>query len=161
MISHARLLEVLDYNKRTGVFTWRAKVSSKTVVGRVAGTRAKDKIVISVSGQRYAAHRLAWFYVNKVWPLNLIDHKNGDPYDNRFSNLRPADKSGNGCNRGPPRNNSTGLKGVCRHRCGKFAAQIHIKGKDMYLGLFTTPELAHDAYSRAAGKLHGKFVRTV
>lgn len=88
----------------------------------------------------------------------FTDHVNGDKLDNRRENLRIASNSENQRNRGKPSNNTSSYKGVSWHRsAGKWQAQIMVNGKSMYLGLFTTPEAAHEAYTATAEKLHGEF----
>lgn len=69
MITHEELLELLHYDKDTGVFTWK---KSRMVVkqGDVAGSKRKDGLVqIGVNKKIYQANRLAWFYVHKKWPM--------------------------------------------------------------------------------------------
>jgi hypothetical protein len=88
----------------------------------------------------------------------IVDHKNGVKTDNRKSNLRICDKHENGYNQGAQRHNTTGFKGVTRHKkTGKFCAAITEKGRRHHLGLFETPEEAYRAYCDAASKFHGEF----
>lgn len=87
----------------------------------------------------------------------LVDHRNRDRLDNRRPNLRIADRSQNGMNRGAQRNNTSGFKGVSLHRTGKWRAYITADGKTRHLGLFATPAEAHRAYSIAAQALHKEF----
>ena len=46
----------------------------------------------------YVAHRLAWLYMTGEWPRHEIDQINLDRSDNRFCNLRPANRSQNSAN---------------------------------------------------------------
>jgi hypothetical protein len=94
-------------------------------------------------------------------PVGLeVDHINGDGLDNRRSNLRLATREGNQRNRAARRDNTSGLKGVSLHvSTGKWQARIRTGGEQVYLGVFTTPEAAHEAYAEAAIRLHGKFAR--
>ncbi|MDL2342597.1 HNH endonuclease [Deinococcus sp. MIMF12] len=86
------------------------------------------------------------------------DHINGDPLDNRRANLRACTAQENAWNRRAHRNSKTGVKGVSPHK-GKFRATIHKSGAQIYLGTFTTVELAAAAYNGAAVALYGAFAR--
>lgn len=89
------------------------------------------------------------------------DHINRDTLDNRRSNLRIASPSQNAWNQGVRRISSTGYKGVFYYRkTRKWGAKIGVRRTRLFLGYFITPELAHEAYCRAAAKYHGEFART-
>jgi hypothetical protein len=90
------------------------------------------------------------------WPTNDIDHLNGIPSDNRFCNLRDVPRRVNNENhRKAKRTNKTGLLGVdFRPSINKWAAQIQVNGAKIYLGVFDTPESAHDAYLSAKRQYH-------
>lgn len=86
----------------------------------------------------------------------LIDHINQNRLDNRRSNLRLADKSINGFNRGKQNNNTSGYKGVTRHtQCkeGRWVAQLQYQSKHYYIGLFKTREEASRAYQQKLASL--------
>lgn len=87
------------------------------------------------------------------------DHINGDGLDNSRSNLRIAEHHHNARNRGAQANNTSGFKGVFKHR-NKWAAQITVQGKRMCLGISATPEGAAELYRRACESVHGEFART-
>lgn len=92
--------------------------------------------------------------------VRQVDHINGDRLDNRKANLRICTHAENGRNRGAPRNNTSGFKGVHFHKqCRKWQAQIKIDGQKKHLGLFDSAEEAHAAYCLAADLLHGTFAR--
>jgi hypothetical protein len=94
-------------------------------------------------------------------PNNLIDHRNGNPLDNRKENLRLATKRTNGQNRGPAKSNKTGFKGVSIRRNEKrlkmYRANIRVNDKQVFLGNFMRPEEAALAYDRAAIEHFGEF----
>lgn len=73
------------------------------------------------------------------------DHKNGDGLLNIRENLRQATSSENGMNKKMLSNNTTGFKGVHRHR-DKFFARIYLNRKHIHLGTFDTAEDAHRAW---------------
>jgi hypothetical protein len=159
-VSPARLRAILHYDPETGEFRWRKRMSPRAPAGHIAGTLTRDGYrVIAINGRNYRAHRLAWLYVTGEWRTETIDHRDGDPSNNRWNNLRRATRSQNCANRGLPRNNSCGLKGVSWDGWS-WRATVHKEGRRHYLGSFSTPEAAHAAYAKAARKLFGKFART-
>lgn len=87
-----------------------------------------------------------------------VDHINGNQLDNRRSNLRLANHAENARNRGASRRNKSGYKGV-HFSHGKWEANIVHEYKTIYLGIFDTPEEAHEAYKRKAAELDEKFFR--
>lgn len=90
-----------------------------------------------------------------------VDHWSLDTLDNRKENLRIATRSQNNCNRGMRKDNTSGFKGVTRHRfkSGYWIAQIMHHGKGYNLGHFPTKEQAAQAYREAALRMHGEFAR--
>lgn len=148
-LTHQRLLEVIDYSPETGLFTWKVhKKSAKP--GELAGSKNCNYIKICIDYKVYFAHRLAWFYVHKRWPL-LIDHKDRDGTNNRISNLRECSYSENSHNVGLTQRNSTGFKGVSyRSERGKYHAQLCLNGKRIHVGYFDSAESAHEAYVKKA-----------
>lgn len=118
--------------------------------------------VVEPSGKRklQLMHRLI---LSRILERDLtskeeVDHVDGNPLNNRRSNLRLANRVQNAANQPKRRNNSSGFKGVSYHRkANKWVARIQIYGKDKYLGLFATAELAHDAYCKAAKEAFGEF----
>ncbi len=152
-----RLRELLHYDPETGVFTWSVRTSNRIKVGDVAGTGSgQGRWQILVDGHLFLAHRLAWFYVYGHWPTHGIDHRDGNPLNNRIENLRDVLPSVNSQNlHRPHRDNQTGLLGVLReNRRNKWLAQITVNGKRIYLGYFDSAEKASAAYLRAKEIYH-------
>jgi len=88
----------------------------------------------------------------------FVDHINNIPLDNRKHNLRKCSKSENQHNSCIRKNNTSGYKGVrLQKRTGKWTARITVNWKEIHIGTFETPELAHAAYCNAALELHGEF----
>lgn len=157
MLTQKRLKEVLRYNRKTGVFTWRVRKACCIHVGDTAGrTQATGYREITIDGRGYRAHRLAWLYVKGRWPKKLIDHKNGVKDDNRWSNIREADAFQNQHNqRVGHSDSSSGLLGVAFHKPkGKWFARISVQRQRKFLGYFTTANAAHSAYVKAKVELH-------
>lgn len=149
-----RLREVLAYNHETGGFTWRIKVSGRTVGEIAGGVDERGYVRIVVDGHRYKAHRLAWLYVHGKWPEGVIDHINCDFSDNRISNIRDIPQAANTQNRRKAhKNNRQGLIGAHRDKT-RFRSSIHVGGRQIFLGMFDTAEDAHHAYLDAKRQLH-------
>jgi hypothetical protein len=155
-----RVKELVDYDKDSGQFTWKVYRGGKAKAGTLAGSvRADGYSAICIDLCSYKSSRLAWLLVTGEDPGEMdIDHINGDVADNRFFNLRLATESQNCCNRKKRSDNTSGFKGV--YPMGKkWAAQIRANRKTKHLGVFETPELAHQAYINQANALHGEFAR--
>lgn len=157
----------LNYDPATGIFTWRhrddvlPRVNTR-LAGKAAGCPDGQYgyISIRVMDRLYQAHRLAWLYMTGEWPSHLVDHRDMDPANNRWSNLRAATKSENMMNQRAPRHNTSGFKGVTWNAKEKrWQAQIQLDGKNHYLGSFLTPEEAKVARDAGAIRLHGEFAR--
>jgi hypothetical protein len=148
----ARLRELLHYDADSGAFRWRRP---HHCAGKIAGAPdGRGYRRISVDGRRYKAHRLAWLYVYGEWPDGGLDHVNGNRFDNRIANLRPATNRQNQGNQAARRPGH--LKGA--HKISKgHGWQARLAGK--YLGSFQTEEEAHRAYMLAAENYYGEFAR--
>lgn len=147
-LSAERARELLAYDPETGVLTWRVSKGRAKAGSRVQGRQ------VEVDGSAYLGHRLCWLLHFGVWPTNLIDHINGDPSDNRLANLRDATRECNAENRRRARSGSkSGFLGVSPAGV-KFQARIHARGRSVYLGVFSKPEEAHQAYLTAKRSLH-------
>lgn len=88
----------------------------------------------------------------------FIDHIDGNGLNNTKKNLRVCTPSQNVMNRGKPKNNTSGFKGVCFYKqTKKWMAQIMKEGQQIYLGSYNTSEQAYKAYCEACIKYHGEF----
>jgi hypothetical protein len=146
------VLDLLDYDPLTGIFTWRVSYRSRKA-GSVAGFKLTHGYIgINIRGERYRAHRLAWLIHTGAWPTSEIDHIDGDPANNAIVNLREATRTENSRNRG-----QTGYHLRPHNKTNPYYAKICVNGKNIHIGYFPTPELARAAYEAASLKYFGKF----
>ena len=166
ILTAQRAREVFNYDPLTGAFTWRidfgGRGNTKFKAGSEAGTvRSDGRRMLSYGGRRYYAYRVAWLIVTGEWPVNLIDHKDLNPSNDAWLNLRDATKAINmqnqheaiGARRG------IGLLGAhfSRRRATfskPWCSKIAVDGKAHYLGWFATEQEAHHAYVNAKRTLH-------
>jgi hypothetical protein len=91
-----------------------------------------------------------------------VDHIDGDGLNNQRKNLRLVTASQNQQNRGKPKNNSTGFKGVYFQKTSKkWYAQIQINKKHIHLGIFDSKENAHNAYCKASTIYHKIYAKPI
>lgn len=157
MITAEELRARVAYDPATGIFTrlhatgYRGGHRAGKKLGTVNGA---GYVVIGFGRKIYLAHRLAWLYMTGEWPISLVDHRDLDGTNNRWGNLRPADKSLNAANT---------MRAFCGYswhpQTRKWCAKIAVRGKRIYLGLFENEEQARQAYVTAALKYRGEFTR--
>jgi hypothetical protein len=138
-----------DMDKVVG-YNWFAVVQKHGAyaVRRVAGVKGR--------GSKVSMHRT----ILQVGEHEQVDHIDLNGLNNCKANLRVATPMQNTWNRRRSAANTSGLKGVCWNKASKkWQSQIRVKGKNKYLGLFETSNLAHLAYCEAAKLLHGQFAR--
>ena len=56
-------------------------------------------------------------------------------------------------------NNSSGYKGVCLVKNGKYRSKIMKDRKPIHIGYYSTPEEAGEAYDKKAKELFGEFAK--
>jgi hypothetical protein len=128
----------------------------KTIIYKWRLMKSKGYIVATYKNKPILLHRL----IMRTPPNMLTDHINMNKLDNRKSNLRICNDSGNMQNRDELVTNKSGFKGVYFHKqTGKWAASITSKGIKIHIGLFDDSKEAAEAYNDSAIKYHGKFAR--
>lgn len=105
----------------------------------------------------YLVHRVIWKIVTGKEPPEQIDHRDLDPSNNRWSNLRPANQTEQNWNMRLLRTNTSGRRGVHIGRDGKAIAQLTINGVTRHLGVFATVDEAGDFTDAIRRELHGEF----
>lgn len=153
-LTQEQLKSALYYRADTGIFTW-AKSGKGIRPGKPVGwVDPEGYLRITVCGQWYYAHRLAWFYETGKWPSDTIDHANRIRTDNRFSNLREATVSGNIRNRLLAKRDLP----VGVYRSGpRFRVRIWLEGANQDLGTYEDLDLAELVSVEARDTHHGQF----
>lgn len=158
-----KVRELFTYDKEEGLLKWNYDAGryGRYPKGTIAGRPNHEGYrYITIGTKPYRASRLIWLYVTGEWPEYQIDHKDRDPTNDKWINLRQATGSQNKANCRKYRNKSCELKGVQavqkRHSI-RYRAIATKDGVRRHLGYFDTPELAHAAYLKASEVLHGDF----
>jgi len=120
---------------------------------KAAGTKRKNgSWQISYKKKHYLAHRVIWFLLTGIDPLEQeIDHIDRNPSNNKKENLRLATRAQNCVNK--LTTSISGYRGVYKNHINRWVARI--KGK--HLGSFVTKEEAALAFDKAAAELYGEF----
>jgi len=86
-ITHERLLELVEYDPATGLFTHRIARNNATKVGAVTGCEHRGAVYLKLDYRKYPAAKLAWFFMNKQWPTRNVLHRDKVRDNNAFTNL--------------------------------------------------------------------------
>lgn len=160
MLTQARLKELLKYDPDAGQWTWLVTRGGAKAGSIVSHREGSGYIQFTIDRKNYRSCRLAWLYMTGEWPNGFIDHIDRVRTNDRWNNLRLATRSQNKANSAAYANNSVGFKGVslvrsCRSK--PYVARIGVNGKSKHLGLFSTPEEANAAYTKAAKTYFGEY----
>lgn len=166
MLAISEVLRLFSYNPVTGQLFWNnrpempAHWNTRWAGKEIKGENEFGYYRVSINGKSYRAHILIWVILHGVWPVLHIDHKDGDPKNNKPDNLRLATYAQNNANQGLKSSNTTGFKGVVfLPSSKKFRATIKVNAQRIHLGVFNSAEEAHAAYVAAANKYHKEFAR--
>lgn len=148
----------MRYDPETGEF-WRIQSDSPRFRNKLPmkaesciSTKGYRKLMISKV--RKPVHVLAFFYMTGRFPMPdmVIDHIDGNPLNNRWSNLREISGGENVRNQKLSKDTRSGVTGVYLRSNGKFMPHIRINGKLNTLGVFSTLEEALNVRRRALEK---------
>lgn len=141
-----RICELLRYDNSTGKLYWKMNrgngVTKDSEAGCVAAT---GYVQVYVDNVPYTAHRIVYAINTGKEVFQNIDHIDGNRTNNVFSNLREATPSSNAKNR-----ISLGYSKVP----SGWVAGITVDYKQKHLGIFKSPEEAHQAYLEAKKLYH-------
>lgn len=104
-------------------------------------------------------HHLVWFIETGVWPSYEVDHVDNKPGNNRFENLRLANRNQQGSNQKLQKRRKGKWKGVHISSSGKHYVKIKHEGKSIR-GLPANVECAREAamiYNLKAEEIFGPY----
>jgi HNH endonuclease/AP2 domain len=130
---------------------------------RIIKTFRGKMYVFTELGNRSSTRRMIYMHQMVCGSYSHVDHKDGDTFNNKAENLRPATKSQNGANskkmklrKGKP--TSSKYKGVHYSKsAGKYIANVYCDGKRYGCGSFDNEIDAARAYNKKAKELFGEF----
>lgn len=133
------------------------KINDK--VGLSTKKTGHQNVFLYIDGKQkgFVLSRIIWFLTTGEYPIFEIDHIDRNPKNNKFSNLRLANRSENNCNK-RGKINRLGLKGTYQDiRTGKWHCQIQKNGKVHGRYGFNTTYEAYAVRMELAKQLHGEF----
>lgn len=131
-LTQEKLREVFDYSPDTGLFTKKSTGKSNWC------KQAHGHMILKFEGFPYKVHRLIWFWVTGMWPLQHIDHIDGDPTNNKWENLRDVSCAENLANQ---RRSKSEDHGVYSYK-GKWVVKFRRNNWTKHYGTFCTKEAA-------------------
>jgi hypothetical protein len=155
-----RIRTVLDYNEKTGEFTWKL-LSCDEKKGNITTFSSESKYMfIRIGENLYNCARLAWMYYYGVEPNGDIDHIDGNRSNNSISNLRDIPHSINSLIRQIKSNNTSGSIGVrWRKDRNKWQARIKVNGIEKHLGHFDDKNDAVKIYEEYKKNILNEYIK--
>lgn len=112
---------------------------------------------IKVDGVAINRSHIVFLFHTGRWPVDLIDHANGDSLDDRIANLREATVHQNAQNHKRRSKKSRTPMGVRKIPSGRYQARITFFGRLISIGSFDTEEQAQIAYRQKRKELFNEF----
>lgn len=143
------IFDLEDYDK-IKQFTWH--LSGREYIGTTINyesnsNKPKETLMI---------HRLIMGVQDISWKECVVDHINGNVYDNRKCNLRVVSQFQNSMNQKKSKNNTSGNTGVSKYK-DKWGASIKVNSQKIFLGLYEKYEDAVKTRKEAEEKYFGEY----
>lgn len=169
LLTQEHLRQLFRYDPETGNLYWLKRGVewfhreqdmhrwNTCFAGRVAGgVRGAGHVFVAIQNRSYLVHRIIWAIVTGDWPKGEIDHINGNPADNRWSNLRDVSHKENQRNLRRETVSVSGCSNIYP-QAGKYRVKVGRK----HIGYFSDlseAKLARDNAYRELGfhENHGK-----
>jgi hypothetical protein len=149
---------LLSYDPLTGALNWKRPPRRGVAAGPAGCVNADGYKIVGYKGHEYMAIHLIWFLQTGEWPQHGVDHKDRDPRNDKWINLRLATYTQNNRNMSLRKDNPTGVRGVTiEGKSGRLCSRIRVDGKQIWLGYFDTLDSAAAARQTAELKYFGEF----
>lgn len=166
--------ELLDYDPVLGALYWRERNlrpgleridkgwNSRFVGKQVAARKHRHgHLQIGLFCKNYMYHRVVWCHHHGCWPDGGLDHRDGDPSNNKIINLRLATPTQNMFNSKIRADNTSGHKGVSwSKQWNKWVVYIDVNGTRLTLGKSKSFDEACKIRLEAEVKYCGEFRRS-
>lgn len=137
---------------------WLDRLDAERLNGRRLSVGSHGYAQVWCDGQPTPVHR--WVMGAQRGDGRLVDHLNGDPYDNRRRNLRFVTAAENAANRKCTA--ASGYRGVYATTAGKWTARVKINGQCIHLGTYISrQEAAVVSHEWRAAHLPGYVARDI
>jgi len=157
MITDEEYRAAFNYNLDTGDILWRITGSSKALAGSEAGyiSNGNGYRYIGYKNRAIRAHRLAYILMGETPPAT-VDHKDRDPSNNAWDNLRGVTSHENAYNR-KSKVGRSGIKGI-RFHANRYEAQITHLSKTKTKRFLSIEDAKAWLYERREA-LHGEYAK--
>jgi hypothetical protein len=157
-ITQEEVKELFEY--KDGQLFWKNPKSNRCKHGQLAGSIGKRGYWrVCINYKQHYQHRLIFLMFHGHLP-QILDHKDGNPLNNKIENLREATAAENLRNSKLRKNNTSGVKGVSWSKLHKkWRAVVMVNGVNHRLGLFKDLELAQLVAEEARNKYHKEFAK--
>jgi hypothetical protein len=156
------LRQLIKYDHKTGLMIWRYRDKKWFTAVRQWKTWNKlwadqpcfinQRSQIKIFGELWSASGVIWKIATGKSPKHFIDHKDRNPHNNKWKNLRPATRSQNNANTTRPRRKS-GFRWVYCNKRGGWVVMVNKK----YLGYYADLNTAIKIARKAAKQKYGEF----
>ncbi len=129
-LTQKEVVDLFNYDPETGLLSRKSWIN---------GCSNDSEFVTRpvVNGKRYLASRLIWLHQYGEWPIESVDHIDGNTSNNRLENLRSVTQFENMLNRKLSKKNKSGVPDVqFRKDRGMWQVAITAENRHIHLGQF-------------------------